>query len=406
MGDKPKFFEFDEFVNPIQKLAREYKEGPSQDILQHAIELSKRIEDENDIDNLVSARESVRREVKISEAEIEDLEQRSDQVGEWSYLNQYVLMEIIQAAAVGNSSLMARNMSSLRLAVAAKNLGRYERARQAYADNIEGLQIMRRLFRVDEDAYFKAEDKFRKGWDSLKDNTERQLEIFDPIADDPSEEWMDLVIWNSDLSKGQGLLAQIDAIFRLAIRFEHWQDKKRQQLTPHVEKMLVRCGDLASGKDFWLALRCMVTVGDALIEVSGWNLASRVFRHLRKHAKGYEKHPLFLHGAIQAGICDLMVGDEHKCRSQLETLPLQDMESQSELILTVAGELARYIAVDYACKRKCGEPGPENTQNLINDLLKEVGIIVCRQPKTRVDYLRTLYFMVLARDVESMMMAR
>ena len=62
---------------------------------------------------------------------------------EGSYRDQYTLMKLVQASAVGSCAVGMRNLASGRLAVAAKGYQRRERAREAYVDAIEDLQVLK-----------------------------------------------------------------------------------------------------------------------------------------------------------------------------------------------------------------------------------------------------------------------
>jgi len=236
---------------------------------------------------LFRAREQARRNPVISPAQIEELAQVADEAWTRSRSEQYAMMELIQAAAVANCGLTSRSRLSIRLALASEFVNKLERARQAYADAVEGAEILRRfftpyhlvLFDFDEDEVESIAESAGAGWNKVKSRCLKPLEILDLATVDPAKEWMDLVVWNCDSGTGQGLLSQVDATLRLALRFEHWIDKKRESIVPVVEKMRAHCETIAH-EDSLLAARCLVTivainlVGDQLRDVLNPRLAS------------------------------------------------------------------------------------------------------------------------------------
>jgi hypothetical protein len=144
----------------------------------------------------------------------------------------------------------------------------------------------------------------------------------------------------------------------------------------------------------------MITIGDALIEVQDWKEAAHVYEHILKSSGDYTNHPIGLHSIAQGAYCQLMAGNLDRCQSLLNRFPRKDAESLSAMVITAAAELARYIAVEELYSRKCGQPPSKSAQKSADELLKGVSIIVKKSPSNRVEYLRTLFFAVLARDLE------
>lgn len=398
-------FEVSEFVNPLDKLSRHYAQlGGSNNglsLVKEALTFSERAKCQGGISELERAREKFRRKFTISQIEIRDLQELADLVGEESYGAQYALMELVQAAAVAHCDLSQRNVISHRLAFAAKNFGKFDRARQAYADVVEGLQIMTDFFKVDRGAFLPLERALRRGWDEIKEQSEVQQELFDPATADPTKEWFNLLIWNSDIESDRGLLDQIDAVMRLAIRWRYWKDSKGKPLQPLVRQMLDRCEELTADEDSRImAFRFMVTIGDALIEISEWDLASLVYAHLQKRIKAYAGHPLQLHAVIQGAYCDLMVGNIDKCRARLQATTLYNMEKLGKIVITVAAEQARYITIDTMCRHRNKQQHAMDAKKQADCLLERVSLIASSCCKTRTEYLRSLFYSALARDLE------
>ena len=406
MSDDIRFIEFGEFVNPLEKLARDYVEKGGSDaglgLLRNGVVLMEGTDRSPEFRELQSMREAARRDVEISEAEIEQLRQCAETAGEESYEGQYALAELLQASAVANASLMVRNMTSEFLAVAAKSAEQFERARIAYADALEGLQIMLRFFQIDRNVLTSIEQALQDGWNSVCDKTDARRAILDPARDDPAEEWLDMVLWNSNMRGTKGLLAQVDATARLAIRLEHWQDARGLSVEGPVMEMLDRCEAMTEQDDSWLALRCMVTLGDALVEIAQWDLGKRTFARFLPHGQSDLQHPMVAHAIVQGAYCSLMANDADGCRSQLDMIPKERLVAMSDLVLTVSAELARYIAVEALWQRETGQGASPEVAGEVRRLMGRVSMIVTPQPSTRTEYLQTLFFAVLARDLESM----
>jgi hypothetical protein len=415
--DELEVIEFGEFVNPLEKTARKYRGQPDKKAIVKALELaialSEPLErgeaptkiDPNELDR---TRQTSRRNVTVTAQDVSELHTIAEHVGEESYQDQYALMEVVQAAAVGCSSLKQRNESSIRLAVAAKSFRQFERARLAYADTIEGLQIMARFFRVNKAAYTELEDMYQRNWHDLCEHTGTRGGIFDPASTTPEDEWVRLVRWNSDWGSDQGLLAQIDATLRLAIRWEYWRDRKEQPLEIYVEAMAEAWGskgDETEGTDAtsFTANRFLVTVGDALVEIGEWKLAARVYSRLLEQSIEPSSHPIVQHASIQKALCHLMLDDAQECRVQLDTLSREKLERLSELVVTLAAEFARYLAVDHVCRKRLGKPVPDGIRGQLQDLLGKVAVIARQKWDTRTDYLRSLFFAVLLRDIDAIM---
>jgi hypothetical protein len=414
MGDKKmsdlEFIEFGEFISPLERAARQYRTQPANEavanLLKEAIALSATLERGDsgaslDPNLLEQARETARRGEAITPEQIQLLYAAADEAGEESYQDQYVLMELVQAAASGCAAIETRNESSGRLAIAAKGFQQWERVRQAYADVVEGLETTSRFFRVDRQKYAEVEDRYRRRWDEVRERTGGTRALFDPAGESPDLEWARLVEWNSDLGPNQGLLAQVDATIRLAIRLEHWRDNKGEPVGPVVERMVAHWeGAQADEETAFDAQRFMATAGDAAVEIGDWELGALVFARLLK-CTSYPEHPIAFHATVQKALCHLMAGDPRACRAQLSTVPRAKMESLSEMIVTVASEFARYLAVEHACRKRLGEPVPENIRERLRGPLGTVAAIARRNPETRTEYLRSLYCAVLFRDVDA-----
>lgn len=389
----------------LERFVKIYKDRPDVEGVVSLLTAGRNLSDGRT--ELVREREQARRRFVISPAQIKEVAQLVDEVGTEFHSERYALMELIHAAAVANCDLGSRNVFSIKLAVASELADKPERARQAYADAIEGAEIVRRffspyhlvLFDFDDSEAERIAKSARVGWNNVKSRCPKPLEMFDPATDDPAEEWMDLILWNLDSGPEQGLLSQVDATLRLALRFEHWINKKGEPIAPVVEKMRVQCGTIGH-QDSLLAARCLLTLGDALIEVSQWDLAAGIHRDVYEKTVAHEDQPLGIHAAIQEAHCYLRSGNPDKCGSQLEAIDKGHLETLAEMILTLAAELARITALDYSCRRQSGKITLMEAQNQARDLMARVRLVVSPRAENRAHYLRNLFFAVLARDVE------
>ncbi len=227
---------------------------------------------------------------------------------------------------------------------------------------------------------------------------------------------MDLVVWNSDFDSGQGLLAQADATARLAFRFDRWLASGRGPLDPPAEEMLSRCEGVARRQEAaeasdeedaegaprsMLTARYLVTVGDALAAVSHWNLAAEAHRRVRDQVGSFAQHPVALHAAIQEAYCHLMAGDVQGCRERRDGIDVTSMERLSELVLTVAAELARYHAVDQLCWRRLSQVEPPDAHARIARLMEHVSLLAAEGDDRR-SYLRNLFLAMLRGQIDSL----
>jgi hypothetical protein len=386
------------FASTIEQLMdRCEREGESEEMVS-LLGLALRVSQGRE--EVASAREHVRRTLGLSPADIKKVFDIVWEIGKESWVERYAIQELIQAAGVASCGLNARNIVSGHLAVAAKELGHYERARAAHADAIEGLRIAGRFLPSDDDDRQRAEASLRDGWEAVKESAVQPLHVLDPATDDPAGEWIDLVVWNSDRAGGEGLLAQIDATQRLALRFEHWVETRGKLPIHLANEMRARCVSAADG-DAFLGSRYLVSLGDALTEVGEWEAAAEVL--LDVWWPELVRHPLGAHALIREAQCHLMLGDIKGCRARLDSVDVGNLKMLSELVITVAAELARYHAVDRLCRYWQGQddaPGPEIR---IAQLMRQVGAIVSISGEdSRTHYLRNLFFAVLARDVEAL----
>ncbi len=406
------FLEFGPFINPLKQAAARYKSQPGQAglaaILEQATELSQAWDQRGEDGTafacrLEQGRESARRGSELRPEQVGLLFGIAEQIGEESYKDEYMLMELVQAAAVACAPLQMRNEGSLRLAIAAKRFTRWDRARYGYADLVEGMQIMARLFQVDLQQYAQVEDKYRQRWEQVRAQTGDARALFDADGRQTREaDWTHMVEWGSDCGSNQGLIAQIDATLRLAIRQEHARDLKGETIAPTVEHMLAQW-EAAIAQDETKRLeilRFMATVGDAAIEIGEWHLGASVFGRLLRHARD-ANHPITLHAVAQKALCHLMQGELPACHGQLQAYPRAQVELLSGSIATVAGEFARLLAVEHACRGSLGETTEGDIRERLRAPLRTVRLIASPEPTSRTEYLRALYVAVLFRDIEA-----
>ncbi len=73
------------------------------------------------------------------------------------------------------------------------------------------------------------------------------------------------------------------------------------------------------------------------------------------------------------------------------------------MVITMAAEVARYHAVDRACRYWQGGDGTPGTDAQIAQLMRRAGAIVSTSGEdNRTHYLPNLFFSVLVRDIESL----
>ena len=192
-------------------------------------------------------------------------------------------------------------------------------------------------------------------------------------------------------------------MLRLTLRWEHWLNKNTLSLEPFIARMVRQCDTFQSEGDAWLAFSWLVTVGDALVEVRQWVSAANVYSHLLERASDYpENHPICLHAIAQCAYCHIMMGTSDQCKHWLDRFPRASAEALSETTITARAELLRYMAIEQFYARKRSQPVSDDTGVKMAELMKSVSIIVSSSPSNRVEYLRTLFYAVLARDVEAM----
>lgn len=354
MNEENGSIEIRKYVNPFDELKQNYaasEEGL--DILEQAEALSKGLDSGGNLNTLPNIRESIRRDSEFNKTTILQLIEIASKIGEESYQDQYIIMELVQAAAVASCSINTRNHASFFLARASQGMeidgnnrdswnnsinkseqesahgikitisparGRpypigfaIERVRQAYNDLIEGHQILMRFFHGDKKQLLKSEQSLRSEWHAIMEQEGSALDIFDPVSEDPVGEWMELLLWNSDHGQGSGLLAQIDPMLRLALRWEHWLTNKALSLESLIPRMVQQCDKFESEDDSWLALRCLITIGDALAEVKQWELAANVYSHLLNYTS-YSTHPIYFHAISQCAYSYMMMGNLDECQ--------------------------------------------------------------------------------------------
>lgn len=391
------FFELGAFRTPLQALRAEYAEDPTAvSIIEAAERLA--LVDSVRAEAVETERLRIRR-LAIDPQLIDELGDRAQQAGEESYAAEHALNEVLQAAAVGSGSVILRNLRSISLAVSAKQLKQIGRARDAYTDVNEGLEILDRVFQglpgLDD-----ARETVRRGWEAVKAQSPAGLDLFDPDGD-PATCWQQLLLWNTDTGPSHGILSQCDATMRLALHFEHWVDRRGGTLDAPARAMIEQCA-APDSPDALLAARLFVTIGDALLEVAAWSLAAEAFARAQG-VLAEEGHPVRLHAAIQEAFAWLMLGNPEACRQRLDRIDEGRLESMSRLVLTVAAETARYRALEAACSRRGGATPARDVSDRVQDHLRALAAIFSPHPQNRTEYLRSLYFALTARDVETMM---
>jgi hypothetical protein len=347
-------------------------------------------------------RHEYRRERDLSPADISELADLAQEAGKESYFDWYALMEIVQAAAVPVGALAARAGFSGLLAFAAKNCGQHERARQAYAGCFEELRIMERFALVPGDSLREGLAATREGWLQARAVSRTTKEPFDTADPDPAGEWFELLLWNSDLDEGQGLLAQVEASLRLALRFEDWKERLQMPLDQPVAGLIQRCLSWEGDDPFLVRARLATSVGDALIEVRQWELAAETFQRILGQKEADLVHPLWVHALLQEAYARLMGGHACEGSALMAKLDIRKITQLSELVITVKAELARCHALRQLCAGPCRGSTAE-TRAVIAPLLRDVSIIASREPRDRTESLRTLFVNVLRRDLDRML---
>jgi len=400
MGEGPESsFEISEFVSALERFKDRCERDGSEEELVGVLDLALRVSEGRE--EVAFAREHVRRTLVLSFADMRKLSRIAREIWEENYQEWYAISELMQAAGVASLGLGGRGAVSEQLAAAASQVGQIERARAAYADAFESLEVAARFSFGDEDHLRKTESSLRQGWNEIGERSEHSFELFDQVADDPAREWMDLIVWNSDRAGGEGLLAQVDAAQRLAVRFRHWSQDRGKTLAEIADQMRSLCASAAAG-DAFLQTRYLATLGDALAEVGEWDAAARAFNDVRHPELGIG-HPMGAHGLIQEAHCHFMLGDIETCRARLDSVDMSQLELLSDLVITVAAEVARYHSVARACRYWQGEDATPDTDEKIAQLLRRVGAIVSSSGEgNRTHYLRNLFFAVLIRDIEAL----
>jgi len=391
-------FEVGPWTTPLEELIERFAGTPESEatlaLLRTALLFSK-----GQID-LSHVRQRARREIAIEGAQLRTLGGLTDRAREENYPQWYALMEVLQAASLASFDVRTRSAFSAALAAAARVTGHLDRAREAYADAIEGMRIASEFLPTRLKWPTASEDELKAIWGRVQDQMPQPLHLFDPATADPAQEWIDLVLLNSDFGGGNGLLAQIDATFRLAVRLQHWAESGRGPLDRQIQRMLGYCESITIGDDRLLPSRCAVTIADALAELRRWDLARVAYRGITERIPGpeYARHPIALHAAVQGAYCCLMMGQTSECLRQLEAVR-RPIEAQARIVITVTAILARHRVVSALCRHRLGDSAPEEMRKEIAELLKQVSILASKQPGDRVECLRTLFYAVLDRDV-------
>jgi hypothetical protein len=111
---------------------------------------------------------------------------------------------------------------------------------------------------------------------------------------------------------------------------------------------------------------------------------------------------LSVHAVLQEANAWLMLDDPAACRRTLDRIDAARLETMAALVITVAAEAARYHALDASCARRAGRTTASVRAN-VEDHLRRVAVIVTGHPANRVEFLRTLFFAMTARDVEALL---
>lgn len=394
----------------LQQLHRRYERDGNAATFLGVVKAAQRVA--NDKAALIEERNRIRRHVVLPDAWFPELAGLANEIGAEDPYARYALAEMAQAASVANCGLVLRNLMSLKLATVSRIAGELERARQAYANAIEGVEILRRFFKpyhnilfdYDEQDARSIEEVAHSGWDKTRSYFEQPLDLFDAASGDPADEWMDVLAWNSDVGDGQGLLSQVDATSRLALRLEHRIGKQRESIAPALHKMHAQCR-LIEQEDARLAARYLVALADASIEAGQWDLAAGILEGVLERGLARQEEPVGLHAVLQSAYCYLRSGDLDSCERRLQDIDRDKLNRMAELIITMAAELARYTALDWACRRQAGRLGPSDARDQVTNLMTRVRLIVSPRGETRVSYLRNLFFAKLARDVEHLFAA-
>ena len=349
---------------------------------------------ENEMDP-ITAREYIRRNYVRPAKGIETLLQTLESAEAPFPVRLYRSIEILQAAAVASCDLIQRNKISLRLAEAAVIAGNWERAKQAIAEAMEGLHIFKRFFVDEEHLIVQIEEGLKTGWKSEAASHENSNDVFDPASNDPSNEWIDLILWNSDKEVENPLVGQSDATIRLAIRFDYWLNQRKLSLEPVISAMHERC-ETRTGMAIEPA-RCLLTIANALMEVREWQLASGI--HQKIQASVNNQNILGVHARIQSAHCHLQTGNMDLSRTALSGLHLTFLHNKARSDRVATCELARYTSV-YSRQEK-GQASPDRAQKTIQYLMQKASSLVnWRQgSENRSAYLKNLHYSILVRDL-------
>ncbi len=400
-----------DYVNPIEKAAVDYLEAGGSEsgliVLEQAHALAQRLE-QRATDNLDETRDSIRRTVSLTAADLRRLRDAALRIGTESRspLNQYALIELVHAAAVANVALPDRIDISRELAAGARAFGRFERARAAYADALEGLQILVRFYHLDARAAADAESQIRRRWEALQAQYPGQRMLFASRRDDPAGEWLGDLSWNTD-TESAGPMSHCDAVLRLAMRFEYERDERGAPLAPQIERMreLVNDGPLAKGRDDRWRVACMQAVGDALMEVSEWSLARDVHEQVAIDAMAGAQETLALHSTAQTACCHMFEGARDRALARIADLDWGRWQMLAQMAVSVAADMARVEALRYACHRGTDAETAAASETAVQSHLAVVTLVARTDPSTRVHYLQGLYAAVTSRDVNSIMRA-
>ena len=349
--------------------------------------------------DLTTARESIRRNYLRPVRGVGMLLQRIEDVELHFPMRLYKAVEVLQAAAVASCDLMERNKISLRLAEAAAKVEIWERTRQAIAEAMEGFQILRLFFVDDESLIAPIEEDLKTAWKSEQSFHKGLLDIFDSASDNPSNEWIDLILWNSDTDVENQLVGQCDATIRLAIRFDHWLNQLKRPLRPVILEMYEKC---ESGRTETIDPgRCLLTIADALMEVRQWQLAAGLHERIQEFI--HQQPILRAHAGIQSGYCYLQLSNLESCGRTLCGIDPSFLNDPAMSDRVAIGELARYTSIYSQYQERSGRPASPGARKHIQYLMKKASSLVSwRQgSENRSAHLRNLYYSTLVRDVLS-----
>jgi hypothetical protein len=382
----------------LKKSLATYRARPSDDPARSLIEAAGRLSANQG--SLEAERATVRRSSGLSQAVVAEIFAIADSAAGSSDPDYRLLMEVAQAAAVSSASLDVRTLASARLALAAKDGGDFDRAVTFYGDAMEGVELLDRFFGAPNDARNRLRAMIDRGAEEARHRAGTAQQPNDGVSDRAAQ-WIDAIAWNSDLGGTQGILSQVDATQRLGIRFI---DHLRQDhpLAPPVEEMMGTIQAM-SKTDSWLAARCAVTVGDALMEAAEYELAAKVHRELIQRTGIDATSPIAIHSHVQAAVCSIRSGATDLAGTDLANVDEDYLQSMSDIVLTVAAERARFEAAKAAHRAPLGLESDGVSEGRARELVSSVSILAQAEPEDRVTYLRALFWLVLRRDVDSLL---